>query len=155
MRPRLILGPILALSADVAWAANFCAVETGEVDFGIYDPTSREPNDSVGNIGLRCNCAGDGCDAIQYSIAITDADGSGANRSMDRDGPVTSRLRFDLYIDPNRTNLWGSGDRALSGVFEPSRFGETIPIPVYGRIRPLQSVGPGHYSIVSQVVVVF
>ncbi|HUD29031.1 MAG TPA: hypothetical protein VMQ93_09185, partial [Novosphingobium sp.] len=37
-------------------------------------------------------------------------------------------------------------ERAVSGVLQPSNFGERMRIAVYGRMPPLQNVGPGYCS---------
>jgi spore coat protein U-like protein len=155
MRPRLLFGLVLSLLADTAFAADSCTVETRDLDFGIYDPTSGQPNDTSGSIGLSCECEGNGCGAIHYSIAINGDDGSGANRAMRSDRGGAGVLRYELYADPNRAALWGSGDRAVGGVFQPSHFGEVLQLTIYGRMPPLQNVGPGSYSDGAQVVVTF
>lgn len=153
MRLRLLPGLIL-LSADPAFAAD-CTVETRDMDFGIYDPTSSQPSETSGSIALRCTCGSELCGDLHYSLAISGGDAAAPDRAMAHDGPGGGGLRFELYLDPARSIPWGSGDRAISGTFRPGLFGETMQIMIYGRIPPLQRVAPGHYSDVGQVVMTF
>ena len=155
MRRELFPGLVLLLATDAALAADSCSVETRDVDFGIYDPSYGQPNDTSGSIGLSCDCEGNGCGAIHYSIAIEGGDSSGANRILRSDRPGGAGLRYELYADPNRSVLWGSGDRAVSGIFQPSHFGETMQITIFARMPPMQGVRPGGYSDTTQVVVIF
>jgi spore coat protein U-like protein len=151
MLPRTRLATLLAAAALVAWpavaappGADSCSVESKDVNFGLYDPTSTAPNDTSGAVVLLCGCQGNGCGAIHYRLEIQLDQGGGQGGTLTRSGGAGT-LRYDLFADPARTVRLGQGSDALSGIYQPSLFGTPQTIPVYGRMPALQKAGPGVY----------
>lgn len=151
MHPRALFAMLFAAAAvlDAIPAvaappgADSCSVESKDVNFGLYDPTSPAPNDTSGAVVLLCGCQGNGCGAIHYRLEIQVNPGGGDGILTRSGGP--GALRYDLFADPARTVRLGQGSDAMSGVYQPSLFGTPQTIPVYGRMPALQKVDPGVY----------
>lgn len=134
-----------ALNAAPAGAAE-CSVQASGVEFGVYDPFSPTPADSVGTIAVYC--AGFAGETIVYRIRIGTGDsGVFAPRSMS--DATTWRLIYNLYVNAARTLVWGDGTGASrfvsDGFVLPAR-GITRSYPVYGRMPGRQNVAPGSYA---------
>src|SRR5262249_41045325 len=146
---------LLSCAATAAWAGtDSCTVDTRNVQFGIYDPTFPQPDNTTGDVSLRCDCQGNGCGAIHYNITISGGGPDGTGRSMQPQGGG-GQLRYDLYSDPNRSQLWAGAGQSVSGVIPPPTFGQLMLIPIYASVRPLQSVRAGDYLDTVQVVIMF
>ncbi|NTX35985.1 spore coat protein U domain-containing protein [Myxococcus sp. CA033] len=116
-----------------------------------YTPTSTLPLDTTGSITFRCSL-------IQLTPVTIDLSQGGSNNYALRrmQGPSSSTLVYNLYLDATRLSIWGNG---LSGT---SRYGPVLPllgqditVPIHGRVPAQQSVPAGSYSDTLVVTVTF
>jgi spore coat protein U-like protein len=115
-----------------------CTVGVAGVPFGIYDPLSSVPLDSVGLIQMSCNGGGGPSAMVTIELAAGNS-GNVANRML-KAGNIA--LRYNLYLDAGHTRVWGEdAASALVTPFPTSQQQYTI----YGRVPPRQNVGPGTY----------
>ena len=158
LRPLAVLSAVAALSAPVPAGAgtdtatftvsarvqNSCTVVGGALDFGTYDAGQPDALDGTGTIRLE-NCTG------TVTIEL-DGGGSGDvnNRTM-RAGSGSGRLRYQLYSDPSRTRVWGTGTDAHQVMV----LVDSLEVTVYGRIPGGQKVPPGTYTDTVNVTVNF
>lgn len=138
----------LLAAAGAAQAAPSCkGVTTTSVAFGVYNPISATPTDSLGTISYFCP------GALAPVISIN-AGGSGTFSPRQMVSAFSDVLGYNLYADAARTIVWGDGTGGTSTV--P---GTTSTKPatanVYGRIFPGQSVGSGSYSDTLTVTINF
>lgn len=141
--------PILFLLSGALWtspaqaAGGSCTVLSGAgaalVDFGVYNAVIGD-TDGSGSINLMCTPALPPV-PVSYSIAIG-AGGSGSFNPR-RFGAGAFSLAYNLYLDPNRLQVWGdasAGTSTATGVCNGS-----CQITVYGRIFGGQSVPAMQY----------
>lgn len=130
---------LLVLPMSIVQAA--CVVSASGVVFDTYSPFSDSPEDSVGEIVVDCDTA------TSYTLILGAGNGSYQDRYLS--GPE-DLLYYNLYIDVNRTTVWGDGT-GDTAVVSGSEAYESHP--VYGRIESGQNVRPDSYqdSIVVQV----
>jgi spore coat protein U-like protein len=133
-----------ALAVSPAGATQ-CSVQASAVEFGVYDPFSPAPTDSVGTITVTCGgLAGGG---VAYTIRIgTGGSGVYDPRTM-RDG-VAWQLSYNLYTSASRTSVWGDGtgaSRTVADGYALQGRSVTRSYPVYARIPARQNVAPGRY----------
>lgn len=126
-------------------AATQCSVQASAVEFGVYDPFSPAPSDSVGTITVTCGGLAGG--AVAYTIRIgTGGSGVYSPRAM-RDG-TTWQLGYNLFTGASRTLVWGDGtgaSRVVADGYALQGRSVTRSYPVYGRIPARQNVAPGRY----------
>lgn len=130
-----LLAPAALLPCAAA-SAQTCTVAVTPVNFGTYSPFDTTPLTSTGQV--RVNCEGSG----GYSVALNagaNSGGSFAGRSL---GNGQSKLSYQLYSDPARTQIWGDGSGGSAAV--PISGSGTLTI--YGRIPARQSVSAGAYG---------
>jgi spore coat protein U-like protein len=143
--PYVLLAAVVAMIAAVpfAWAAGNCSfVTVTGVSFGTYNVFAGGPLDSTGSVSFQCNPG-----AAGSTVIVTFSAGSSGS-FMQRDMlSGTDQLRYNLYLDPTRTTVWGDGSGGSStfSVTLPARGWSTITQSVYGRVTPGQNVGPGAY----------
>ena len=118
--------------------------------FGAYAPGNPAPHDITGNIDVRCQ----GTAGSFVATLSTGASGTFAERHM-LSGPTI--MRYNFYIDPGRSVVWGDGTGGSStvGGSKPGSGQTNFSLPVYGRIPPTQNVAPGSYSDDIIVTIVF
>lgn len=110
-----------------------CSIENGSLDFGDYTAGQTKDLDGKGTIRVR-NCPG--------TVTI-ELDGGSSGKVNDRTLVNGSeRLRYQLYQDPARTRVWGTGSDAASMQLLQA----DATVEVFGRIPGGQSVGPGTYT---------
>jgi spore coat protein U-like protein len=154
---------VLVLCAGVgrAEAAADCSISAISVNFGTYDPSVAAPDDSVGTVSVTCRHISGGADRINYSVMLSNGlfGTSAATRSMTAGA---GRLGYNVYTDPARTQVWGSGTSSTVIASGSMTIGpgagngtQTITHTVYGRIPQLQDAVPGSYSDTLQVTLTF
>jgi spore coat protein U-like protein len=114
-----------------------CAVIVSLLAFGLYDPNSAAPLDSVATVSSQCGSPA--------RVAL--AGGSERRLRSDR-----AAIRYTLYLDPARTRPWGDGTGASTLLEIPSGRSATT---VFGRIHARQNLPPGAYSDSVVVIVQF
>jgi|HubBroStandDraft_6_1064221.scaffolds.fasta_scaffold00019_83 spore coat protein U-like protein len=122
---------IAAPAADLR-AAVACGVSTSGTPFGSFDVIGNEPRDTLASITI--SCTGKIGESASYTIALTQGTGPAANRAM-KSG--ASLLRYNLYSDSARRQIWGdgtSGSSTVSGSLTISASPTRRVYTIYGRI---------------------
>ncbi len=121
----------LSVSATVQ---SSCSLSGGTLNFGQYIAGQPNDLDVTGTINY-VNCSG------ELSFAL-DGGGSGSisARQM-RSG--TNRLNYQIYRNPTRSAVWGTGGDSQGVILTVPQSGS---VPVYGRIPRGQGVPDGMYS---------
>ena len=125
----------LLLFASRADAAN-CTISTTSTAFGTYNVFATAPTDSTGTIVIRCAGGKD----IALSI------NRGSSETFERrlvNG--TEELRYNLYLDAARTQVWGDGTSGTEVRIEDPPNNADVPLTIYGRIPAGQDVASGAY----------
>ena len=125
-----------------------CRIAISDLAFPAYDPldqnASRELN---GAVDVKVICTREARATI---VLDTGRYSSGQMRAMS-DGD--QKVNYELYRDPSRTQVWGSGGNALqfvsAGYKNPQQF------TLYARIPPGQEVASGTYTDVVMATVDF
>ena len=133
----------LLLALPLPAAADVCLVSVVGPSFGVYDTTSKSPNDAVGRVQISCKSGA--------TIGIS-AGGAGTffPRAM-RSG--SSTLAYNLFVDAARTGIWGEWGTGTQVRFVAE--GPNRTVPIFARIPPLQDVDPGTYTDTLVVSVFF
>jgi spore coat protein U-like protein len=134
----MLLAALAPSSADAGGGAS-CSLSATPLAFGKYVPSSGSPSDFTATISVTCTASGTISIPIHGTISLTGTGGP-SGRQLSDGG---YRLRYQLYLDPARTVLWGiigggDGTAVISGVVGPA-----IPfrqaLTVYGRVLARQS----------------
>lgn len=144
----LVMGPAVAdsdtdqlmVSVNVT---SGCALQGGEMTFGDY--LSGQPNDldAVGSINF-IDCTGN---------LLVSLDGGGSGSVTDRRmRSGENDMTYQLYRNPSRTAIWGSGAEAREITLLDTHSGV---IPVYGRVPGLQHVPDGLYTDIVNITLTF
>lgn len=124
-----------------AWAGT-CSFATGGtlVDFGTYFALSGDVN-RQGNLEFNCLPTG-----VELGVAYTLQIGAGlsANQLDRRLYMGASALRYNLFLDPARTQVFGDGNSGTGTV--AGSCAALCTVPVYGRLYAAQSGPAGPYS---------
>jgi len=139
--PLVVLGSCVALSSTAAEAVGgaHCTLSSTALAFGQYLPSRGTPSDFTATINVSCTASGTAPVPILGTVTLLGSGGL-SDREL-TDGP--NRLRYQLFLDPARTILWGEGSgaggaKSIAGVVGPTTpFRETLT--VYGRILARQS----------------
>jgi spore coat protein U-like protein len=131
------------LAAHSARAVGGCSfvVATG-VSFGNYDALVATPLDQTGSITFNCDLLFLQTLTIDLSHGNS---GTYAFREMRKSGGMS--LRYNLYLDAARTQIWGdgTGGSAHFGPFLPTlNFNHTVTM--YGRVPARQASPVGAYT---------
>lgn len=144
-----IIGLTVFMMADQAWGLG-CSVTVVGVNFGVYAPNLNAPGDSTGNIDSRCDVG------IAYAIHLD----SGGNPLGDfvprnlRQTVGTGILRYNLYRNSARTQVWGDGT-SITRIQQGMGTGQTTRWIIYGRIPGRQNVPAGVYADTVRVTVLW
>jgi len=131
---------VVLLLIVVPQALAACSISVTGVNFGTYDPSATNSNDSTGNVSYRCNQN----DAVTISLSRGNAP-TFAPRQMHSGNEV---LNYNLYRDATRSSIWGDATGGTVVYFDPAPPGRsvTVTVPIFGRIPPGQDVAIGTYS---------
>lgn len=131
----------LVLVPGAGWAAPTCAFGVANaLAFGSYDPLAAAPADSTSTISYRCPKGQDVRILLDFGL------GAAAPWRELRQG--TETLRYNLYLDAQRTIVWGdgtAGSQAGPGAIARGASGTTSAY-VFGRIPAAQDAVAGVYS---------
>ncbi len=122
-----------------------CKVVGGTLDFGTYVTGQQAVHDAVGNIDYE------GC-LIGTIVVELDGGSNGATDSRRMRDSAGRGLRYQIYSDTSRSQVWGQGSEGKS--IELTRSGGGS-IEVYGRISGGQSVAQGTYADTIAVTLAF
>ena len=163
---RYSLGMSLCLLPWNAYAQGnsdvHCVLDEASVmAFGQYDPMSTTPLDVQGRVSYRCdngqrgNGYGQGQnqghgqgqgqpkDPLTLQIALSTGQAGTFQRYM---SGGRDRLKYNLYLDPVRTIVWGDGTggtQVYTAHAQPN--GHVVVVPVFGRVVPEQDVADSSY----------
>jgi spore coat protein U-like protein len=137
---------LLACSTSPAYALlQSCSVSATAMSFGAYDPTSATPRDSTGTVTVTCTAILLGVSASWDILLSTGSSGSFSPRGLFSGG---SSLRYNLYTNAGRTQVWGDGTAGTAKVSDSQLLlvgTNQYPYTTYGRIPALQDRAPGTY----------
>lgn len=120
-----------------------CSLNGGTLDFGQYNSGQATDLDATGTISF-VNCNGNLVFALDGGNS-----GSVAGRQL-RSG--TDRLDYQLFRNPTRTAVWGSGLDAREVTLLTPQSGS---LQVYGRIPRRQAVPNGTYTDIINIMLTF
>ena len=143
----------LTVSATVP---SNCQLTTTPLNFGNYDPivvNASSVLDGTNNTAIAITCT-DGT-AFTYGVAQgqNPASGSTALNPLRQMANGAARLRYDLYRNSGRTQIWG--DIGTANVRSGVGDGNESFFGLYGRIPAGQNVPVGNYSDTVTVTVSF
>ena len=137
---------LVAACPQFATAQSSCLVTSASstlVDFGVYTMLQGQ-QDGTGTLALTCVPDLLMGATVSYSVALGPGNGNGGNffPRMLRSG--AGALRYNLYLDPSRTIVWGDASAGTS-IFSGSCVG-VCNLTIYGRIDASQAPPSGQYS---------
>lgn len=129
------------MALAVPAGAATCGITVFALDFGGYDTRFASPLDSTTTIKVNCLVG------TPYLIRL-DAGGHSRGSFLPRKLKQTGgtyKLRYNLYRDSARTEIWGDG---TGKTYVVNGTGQRFQVSrvVYGRIPGSQNVAPGAYS---------
>ena len=153
-RHRVAWGPVLLVLAAVtppAHAGADCAIGSASLSFGDYAPALSTPDDTAVTVTVTCRYVAPGTTSVNYRVSLSEGlNATSATARRMAAGP--DLLAYNVYDDPARTRVWGSGSGGTTvasgsmtvgpGVGNGTR---TATHVIYGRIPPLLDVEPGSY----------
>jgi spore coat protein U-like protein len=153
MRGTPVLGAALVallLAAPSAHAAgsNTCQIlNVTPLAFGGYRSGTAFPVDSAGELDVKCGS--------MVTLQIEMGHGLSGRLSPRRMTFLNSWVGYNLYIDAARTVVWGDGTGGSQAYMATVTMGQTLHVPVYGRMYALQEVPSGIYTDEIEVVILF
>jgi spore coat protein U-like protein len=142
---------VMLCNAGTVHAAD-CAITTVSLNFADYDPAVTAPDDSVGTVTVTCQYVPKGATQVNYRVTISNGM-NGTSPTTRRLGAGTARMNYNVFADPARSQVWGTGTGGTviasgsmtigPGVGNGTR---TMTHSVYGRIPQLQDAVPGAYN---------
>jgi spore coat protein U-like protein len=149
---------VAVLAASPAWSQsatdtlsvqvtvqNSCSVSGTTINFGTYTSGQTANLDAQGNITYN------NCPEGTLTISLDGGTSNNiSNRTMSAGGGDS--LRYQLYKNSGRTQIWGSDVEGLQQVLLVPGSGE---MPVYGRVLSGQSVASGTYSDTVNITMTF
>jgi len=112
-----------------------CTISSSGLRFGSYDALKKTPADAVATITYRCTGSG----PARVSL------GAGGEPNFDRRlRSGAASLRYNLYLDAARTQVWGDGTRGTGfRTLAPNGSGT---LSIFARIHGGQNVPAGEYQ---------
>lgn len=154
----LWIAVMLNIVADEALAARNCRIrQTADLVFGIYDPSSPSPLDSITSIEVRCTGNPSAGQPTFYTLYIDGGTTTSNPGDRKMDQPAVDRLDYALFKDSGRSDIWGDGSFGTSGLVQnlPSSGKANFIHTAFGRIFEAQSVMVGPYSDTLLVTIEF
>jgi spore coat protein U-like protein len=145
----LVVAAAVSLLAAGAARAQCTIAVTAGVAFGSYDVFNTANTDAAGEVQVTCT-------ARRTNVRVTLGRGGAPTFQPRKMANVAEQLDYNLYLDLNRTQIWGDGTGG-SLIFGPVTINrnQTRVIPVYGRVPPTQDVAAGLYSDLVVATVLF
>jgi spore coat protein U-like protein len=144
---------IALLGACAAHADITCyIVSTSGIAFGVYDPLSPMPTDTLTNIRVSCERNGGPQNVIMTMRLGPGTNGSTASdRRLRQLGGGTDYLAYGLYRDVSRSAVWGANENVDTvsqtvSITVPNKGTQAGTFTIYGRIPALQDVSAGSYA---------
>lgn len=127
---------LLVAALLLPFRAFGCTVDSTTLSFGSINPLANRQQDSSALLNISCPSS------TSYTITLSPGSGSYDRRTM---LSGTEVLEYNLYIDPQRSRIWGDGSGAtytVTGVADEVGSEHTI----YGSVPPQPFASPGIYS---------
>jgi spore coat protein U-like protein len=143
----IILCVVFLLCAGTAWGQE-CKFTVSPLSFGNYDPFSGAPLDATCEVNVTCNAG------LPFTVKLGQGKISGGGFQPRALGGTkgSSKIRYNLYRDSARQQIWGDGT-GNTFVVTGTGTGRNIPLTVYGRIPARQNVSVGSYATPISVIV--
>lgn len=127
-----------SVKQQAAPKSNTCQLVSGNIlSFGNYDPLSDTAVDDMATISYRCG------KLVKSKVQISlSTGGAGMYDRYMRGG--SGKLRYNLYLDSLRTQIWGDGTSGTE-VFTGSASTGATAVPVFGRVFGSQDVSAAIY----------
>jgi spore coat protein U-like protein len=131
----------------MAWGQE-CNVTVSPLNFGNYNTFSSAPLDATGKVNVNCDTG------LPFTVILDKGGTSGSDFHQRKLGTAGRRdgLRFNLYRDSARQEIWGDGT-GNTFVVTGIGTGETNTFTVYGRMPAGQNVPGELYSDRINVIV--
>jgi spore coat protein U-like protein len=129
---------LVAAGAANLSAAVSCAVATAGSPFGTFNAIDDQERDTLAAIEITCT--GNPGDTASYTIMLSTGMGSFTNRQL-RSG--ASLLRYNLYSDSAKTQIWGDGSggsTTVSDTLSLTTSSASRSYTIYGRIPDSQQL---------------
>ena len=138
---------VFLASVGTVWGQE-CKVTVSPVNFGNYSAFSSAPRDATGKVNVTCDAG------LPFTVKLYKGETSGSSFDQRKLGATgkSDSLRFNLYRDSARQEIWGDGT-GNTFVVTGTGSGNTIPLTVYGRIPAGQRVPGELYSDQINVIV--
>ena len=143
---------LVLCGAGKVYAAADCSVSAVSLNFDYYDPLATGPDDSVGTVRVTCQYVPKGATQVNYRVTISNGM-NGPSPIARQLGSGTSRLGYNVFANPARSQVWGTGTGGTVIASGSMTLGpgngnrtRTSTHPVYGRIPQLQDAVPGTYN---------
>lgn len=127
----LLLTGMLASPAAIA-----CTVSSALLAFGAINPLDKLERDSSADITVTCPSL------TMYTVSLSAGSGTYNQRTL-RSG--SNILNYNLYIDPQRTLIWGDGS-GVTRTVQSSADTMGTTHTVYGTVPAQPRAVPGVYS---------
>lgn len=136
---------LLSWNAPPQAKATCVLDEASVMAFGQYDPMSTAPLDIQGRVSYRCDNSRHSSSKAAVNLQITLSTGQAGTFQRYMTGG-RDRLRYNLYLDPVRTVVWGDGTggtQVYTAKGQPN--GKVTVVPVFGRVVAEQDVAASSY----------
>ena len=132
----------MAVTAEVAMS---CAISTGPMAFGTYDPTSTTALDATATITSTCTSGGATIMTMGQGswYSGTSNDAIPMREMSDETGDFPQKLAYHLYSDSAGGTVWGNTPGTGKAI---TATGSAQAITVYGQITAQQSVSEASFS---------
>jgi spore coat protein U-like protein len=134
---------ILSLLSPASFAA-VCNLSTQPLNFGSYDVFNNQSLDATGQVTISCT----GNSKTVYTVTVQlngGMFGNIPNRTM-YSGSGNDKVSYNLYIDANRSTVWGDGTGASVTQSVSVNGGSSSVLTIYGRVPGLQDITVGAYT---------
>ena len=145
-----------ASAAQAAYStagACSCSISLTPLAFGIYNPLTASPLDTVGTISIACSSPDPAASTFTVSLSGGNSGDVNARRMMSGSHP----LYYNIYTNAARTTIWGSdsgGGASVTASFPPTVRSER-KFNMYGRIPAQQNAWVGTYIDIVTVTVAY
>lgn len=136
---------VIAGCAVISSPVLACTVTHSVLAFGSINPLTETRRDSTSDITVTCP------ELTAYSVALSTGTGTYLQRVMTSD---LAELKYNLYVDPQRTQVWGDGS-GLTVTASGSADALGTTHTVYGSVPADRRARPGVYSDTIVVTVTF
>jgi|GEM_PF-397503 len=124
-----------------------CTLTGGVLDFGNYISGQEGDLDAAGRIDF-VNCSG----KLKFEL---DGGANGTVNDRKMRGPDGSTLDYQIYSNPSRTAIWGTGGNGFEFPLQSDGTPSTGFVPVHGRIPGGQAVPGGNYTDIVNITLTF